>query len=163
VPRACTVCAHGEIVAINQAIVGNAPLRGIAQRYAVSEDALRRHKQAHISITIAKAQEAAEVAQADTLLDRIRALLSKAESLLQQAEDAGDLRTAFMGIREARSCIETLMEVEGELDRRPTVNLVVSPEWLQLRGVLLESLSTYPEARMAVSKALTSIEVQHVA
>jgi hypothetical protein len=63
-----------------------------------------------------------------------------------------------MGVREARSTIELLLEVEGELDRGGTVNIVISPEWGQVRTVLLTALAPYPDARFAVADALVAIE-----
>lgn len=42
----------------------------------------------------------------------------------------------------------------GELAHTGTVNVVLSPEWLALRGRLLTALSPFPEAREAVVTAL---------
>src|SRR4051794_6058773 len=160
-PRVCTVCAHGDIVAINQSLLSGESFRAIALRFALSVDALKRHKAGHISVTVAKAQEAAEVAVADDLLVQVRALRGKAMSLLLKAENAGDIRTALAGVREARACIELLMEVEGELDRRPVVNIITNPAWVELRTTLLQALLPFPEARVAVGAALN--EVSYVA
>src|SRR5687768_15051314 len=129
-PRVCTVCTHGERAAIDSALVAGEVFRTIAHRFALSEDALKRHKREHLPARMAKAQEAAEVAQAGTLLDEAKALRSKAYSLLLSAERAGDLRTALAGVREARCCLELLAKLVGELDERPQVNLLVAPEWL---------------------------------
>jgi hypothetical protein len=78
--------------------------------------------------------------------------------LLAKASAAGDYRTALMGIREARACIETLLEVEGELDRRPAVNILLAPQWLVVRNALMLALRPYPEAASAVATALHSVE-----
>ena len=42
----------------------------------------------------------------------------RALAILGKAEAAGDLRTALAAIREARTVIETLLEVEGQLASR---------------------------------------------
>lgn len=42
----------------------------------------------------------------------------------------------------------------GELDERPTINVLLSPEWVALRGQLLTALAPYPEARAALGEAL---------
>jgi len=39
-PRACTVCGHEYRAGIDSALLTKEPLRGIARRFAVSEDAL---------------------------------------------------------------------------------------------------------------------------
>lgn len=121
--------------------------------------AVQRHADAdHIAHRLAQAHEAAEVAQADDLLAQLQALRAKAIDLLEQAERAGDLRTALLGVREARATIELLAEMEGEIDRRPQVNVLVAQEWLSLRSALFEALAPYPEARTAVAGRLLALE-----
>ncbi len=153
-PRVCTICTHPEREAINQALVAGEPYRVIAQRFAASPDAVYRHKIDHIPPALAKATEAKETALADDLLAQVKALRGKSISILQKAEAAGDLRTALLGIREARSCIELLAEMEGELNRNPVINLYLSQEWIEVRAVLLQALSDFPEARAAAALAL---------
>jgi hypothetical protein len=96
-----------------------------------------------------KSEEAREVAHADDLVWQIKQLRNKAISILGQAETACDLKTALMGVREARACIELLAEMEGEINRRPVFNLYMSAEWIEVRAVLLHALGDFPEARAA--------------
>jgi hypothetical protein len=91
-------------------------------------------------------------------LAQLRALRSKAFNLLSRAEQAGDLKTALAGVREARACVETLMEIQGQIDRRNVTNVIISPEWIHVRSTLVETLAPYPEARFAVAEALVAIE-----
>ncbi len=157
-PRSCSACVHSECEAINAALVANEPYRTIADRYGLSHQALMRHKAEHLPASLAKATDAKETALADDLLAQVKALRNKSISILQKAEAAGDLRTALLGIREARSCIELLAEMEGEINRNPTINILVAPEWLAVRTVLLKALQSHPEARQAVAAALTGVE-----
>ena len=157
-PRVCTICPHPEHEAINQALVAGESAPKIAAKYRVSDDAITRHR-AHVPATLAKATEAKETALADDLLAQVKALRNKSISILQKAEAAGDLRTALLGIREARACIELLAEMEGEINRNPTINIHVSAEWIAVRTVLLKALQSHPEARQAVAAAL--VEVEH--
>jgi hypothetical protein len=157
-PRVCSICRHPEKPAINAALIANEPYRFIAERYGTSPAALTRHKAEHLPATLAKAEEAKETALADDLLGQVKQLRNKAISILLKAEASGDYRTALMGIREARGCLELLAEMEGELNRNPTVNILIAPEWLQVRTVMLQALQPYPEARTAVAAALTGVE-----
>ncbi len=156
--RPCTVCTHAQCAEINSALLAGTSYRTIADRFGLSETALKRHRKDHVPAHVARAQEAHEVAAADDLLAQLKALRNRAITLLDKAERAGDYRIALAGIREARGCIETLLEVEGELDRRGVTNIVVQAEWLELRTVILAALQPHPEARQAVAGALTSIE-----
>ncbi len=157
-PRSCSICTHADKPAINAALIANEPYRLIAERFGTSAAALTRHKAEHLPATLAKAQDAKETAHADDLLAQVKALRNKSISILTAAEKAGDLRTALLGIREARACIELLAEMEGEIHRQPVVNLHISAEWIEVRTVLLRALQSHPEARTAVAAALTQVE-----
>ncbi len=158
-PRTCTICTSDQRQAIDAALVAGDPFRNIAERFGTSATALTRHKAEHLPAKLAKAHDAKEAAHANTLLDEIRALRGKAVSILLAAERAGDLRTALLAIREARSCVELLAELEGELSRRPEVHVHLSAEWVQIRTVLLQALGPFPDARVAVAHAL--LEAEH--
>jgi hypothetical protein len=156
--RTCTICRHEDRPAIDQALVNRRPFRDIACHFNVGRMALLRHHDDHLPAAMAKAKEAEEAAQADDLLKEVRALRTKAYSLLIQAEKSGDLRTALAGVREARACLELLAEMSQQLDRRPVVNLLVLPEWLRVRAELLAALQPYPEARSAVAARLAALD-----
>ncbi len=161
-PRVCTICTHDLRDEIDAAIVSGAPYRQIAERFGTSESAMYRHKNDHVSkrvaARVAKAQDAKDVADADDLLAQIKALRNRSISILQKAEHAGDYRTALQGIREARGCIELLAEMENQLNRGDTVNIIIAPQWIELRTVLLTALQGHPDALQAVAGALASIE-----
>ena len=158
-PRRCTVCDHADRVAIDGALVKGEPFRHIAARWAVSTTALQRHKTDHIPAALSTAKAATQVANADDLLMQLGALRSKALGLLMKAEAAGDYRTALAGIREARSCIEVMARMMGELaDGATVVNVLITPEWTRVQAAMLTALSPYPAARVAVADALVAIE-----
>ena len=157
-PRKCTVCEHEKVEEINRLLLEGVSLRDLAGRYSVSKTALHRHKESHLPAELTKAREAREIAKADSLLDQVTELRDKALSILDKAEQAGDLRTALQGVREAKGCLELLARLQGELQEQTTVNVLVNPQWITLRTVILEALDGYPEARQAVAQALREVE-----
>jgi hypothetical protein len=156
-PRTCTICTSPEREAINQALVASEPYRHIAARFGTSTGALQRHKADCLPVVMVKSEQARQVAHADDLISQVKGLRSKAIGILMKAEASGELKTALMGIREARACIELLAEMEGEINRQP-VNILIGPEWLKARTVLVQALQPFPEARTAVAAALTGVE-----
>jgi hypothetical protein len=54
--------------------------------------------------------------------------------------------------------IELLARLIGELDERPQMNILVSPEWITVRTAVLETLAPHPEARAAVAGRLLQLE-----
>src|SRR5215212_5633540 len=156
--RPCSICTHLDRPAIDQAMVNHRPFRAISRQFGVSKDAVLRHHDDHLPEALTKAKAASETAQAEDLLAQLRALRSKAMALLLAAERAGDIRTALAGVREARATLELLLEVEQRIDRRPTLNLLMAPEWLHTRSTLLDALRPFPEARTAVAARLVALE-----
>lgn len=156
-PRHCTVCGHPQRDFIDNLLLKGDSIRVIAGQFSLSSSSLQRHKADHLNGTLAKAKEAQEVTQGDNLLDQVRDLQKKALSILAKAEAAKDYRAATGAIREARSCLELLAKLLGELNDRPQINILIAPEWLSLRTVILEALQPYPDAMFSVSRALESL------
>ena len=152
--RVCTVCRHPDRAAIDEALVAGAAYRDIAGQFQLSPSSVHRHSSEHIPATLSQAAEAVEVARADDLLSQVRSLQARALAILAKAEEAGDLRTALGAIREARGNLELLARLLGELDDTPTVNVLVSPQWLGVRAAILGALEPHPAARVAVAAAL---------
>ncbi len=153
-PRTCTVCTHDEAHAINVALVHRDAYRHIASLYEVSTGALQRHARDHLPELLARAKDAVEVADADSLLDRVEGLYRRTEAILEAAETAREWGTALQAIRECRGNLELLGWVTKELQDAPTFNLYLTPEWLELRTVVVAALEAHPDARGSVLRAL---------
>jgi transposase-like protein len=156
-PRRCTVCNHPEKHSIDEALVTGGPYRSVAKRFGLSESSVYRHKTEHLPAHLLKAREAEDAARADDLLDQVRHLQTHALDILERAEKAGDLRTALAAISQARGNLELLGKLAGELDERSVVNLNISPEWLELRAMIVGVLEPHPAAHKAVLRALESV------
>ncbi len=155
--RRCTVCAHPQLGAIDRALVDGQPAPMVAAIYReLSDDAVRRHKEAHLPERLSKARDIHEMLEADDLLGQVRTLQRQALAILAKASTTGDLRTALGAIGQARGNLELLAKLLGELRETPVVNVVVLPEWIALQALILQALEPYPEARQAVAAALVA-------
>ena len=131
--RLCSICSHSSREEIDRLLVeGSTPNTKIATIFAVSEASIRRHKREHLPQELAKAQEASEVVQADSLFEQAKKLEEKAWSLLCRAENEGDLRAAFQGIRACKDSLELFARVSGQLQPEkllvqiePAINAIV--------------------------------------
>jgi len=153
-PRPCTICAHPEHHAINVALVNRDPYRNITQHYGVSKYALTRHAKEHLPELLARAKDAVEIAEADSLLDRVEGLYKRTEAILEAAESNSEWALALAAIRECRGNLELLGRVTKELESAPTFNLLLNPQWLELRATIVAALEPHPEARGSVLRAL---------
>ena len=155
--RQCTVCAHNDIEEINRLLLCSDSYRDIARQFALSKDALSRHKESHIPELLSKSADLkaeVESTQGNQTLAEVRELKVTALEILAVAQGAGDLKTALMGIREARSCLELCMKAEGQIKDGPQITIVSNPEWIELRTLVINALEPYPEAREAVVYAI---------
>jgi hypothetical protein len=153
-PRSCTICGHTDRDAIEDSFIAGTPKRRIASQYGVSERAVRHHLREHLPTLLALARDAEQASRADSLLDRIEALQSRTLAILEATEETHDHRVALSAIKEARSNLELIGEVTKELDRAPTLNLHLNPEWIELRTVIVGALEPYSEARDSVLRAI---------
>jgi hypothetical protein len=162
VPRTCTVCAHQDAVLINEALVVQGQSnRAITRQYALSKDAIRRHRE-HIPELLLKASQAMEVAEADALLDQVHDLQQHALDILDKAEEAGELRTALAAISQARGNLELLGKLAGELQQEGATNiqiaLVEHPDYRRLEELIFRALEHHAQARWDVAEALKELE-----
>ena len=152
-PQRCTVCAHAEATEINRQLVDQIPLDRLSKAYGVTTAALQRHKK-HIPQQLVKAQDAKEVAAADSLMGRVTELDRKAQDVYVRAIKAENLNAAIASVRELRGILELYAKITGELQAQTVNNIVIMPEWVSLRNAILRALEAYPEARQAVIGAI---------
>jgi len=171
-PQICTICKHSARADIDAALVGGQAFRNLAEQYGTSATALHRHKAEHLPVALIKAREAEEIAQADDLLAQVRELKERMETqyrftqhILAKAAQADELRTMLLAVREAsnvnremRGCLELLAKLLGQIDERTTVNILINPQWVSVRALLMDALQDYPEARVAVAASLQQLE-----
>lgn len=157
--------------------------RRIAADFGYSETALRRHLSEHLSAALSEVKAAKDSAKeraketimaeeldnikagaakgtvarlenAASFFDQLRELRDKAASLLDQAEGAKDLRSAGTFLKELREQIRLWAELEGKLAAQPQINILMTPEWIELRTQIITSLDPYPEAKEAMVRAI---------
>ena len=169
----CSICNHPQRIEIDTALVAGETYRNIAKQFGVTYSSVGRHKRdGHIAEHIAKAaqkkeikgattlkkivedQEEKNVAEAETLLEQVTTLKTRAIAILDNAEKEGT-REACLALSEVRRTLEFLAKITGELkgDGKPTVNVTVnllqSPEFRQILVVLDEEIPDEYRDRIA--------------
>ena len=148
-PRPCSICTHPDIEAINDEVANGEPLLRVSERHDVGRASLTRHRDRHLPLRVL-----GDLIETDgtggSELGRLEALVAHADRIKSRAEHAGDLRLALSAISELAKLVELAAKLRGELDQKPVINVAVIPEWPRV----LEALRRYPEAKLAVVKAL---------
>jgi hypothetical protein len=88
-----------------------------------------------------------------TLVDRVDSMVERVERMVERAEAGRNAKLFLDAAKEMRGWLRLYGESTGELDQRPTVqvmNVTQSADWQMLSTVIEQALAPYPEARLAV-------------
>ena len=126
-PRKCSICTHKERAEIERLIVAGEPYRGITRKFAVSEDALTRHK-SHIGEALKKAVEAREISSAVTIAEQLAELRRDTEAILSMYKtpigtDEAYVALAAIARREKQIEIECRRTGEFQKDKPNQVQI----------------------------------------
>ena len=122
-PRRCSVCTHPRRPEIDHAIVSGNSYRTVAQQFAVSRDAVVRHRR-HLSVALAKPLNSEQMTPPESLLAHLEELKSEAQRLKQKAEGDGDYRTALAAVRELCRIVELVAKLCGQIDSRAETKIL---------------------------------------
>ena len=158
-PQTCSICIHPQRAEIEKALVAGETLRDIAGRCPVSRSALHRHKQEHLPGHLVKAHEEESIGQAIDVVRQLKAINAACLEILQSSRADKTHAISLKAVDRIQKQIELQARLIGELQDGggPTVNVLVAPEWHQVRVNVLQALSPFPEARSAVGKVLNEV------
>ena len=133
-------------------------IRAVMQQARIEalEEAKAREKEEIKEEIVAEARGsmAARLENAASFIDQLNEVRAKAAGLLDQAEASDNLRAAGVFLRELREQIRLMAELEGKISSPPQINILISPEWIQLKAVIVTALRPHPTALEAVLEAL---------
>jgi hypothetical protein len=168
-----SITRHEARAQIERDLAIGLPLRRLARKYGVSKDSLHRHRK-----RLPPQLRAAMLAQSlrpEVDLDKLRTVESegllvnlaaqRAKLLLWQdaAASAEQYQVASAIAAQLHRNLELVGKYLGEFaqhHRVAHVNMMISPEYLELRSILLRALLPFPEARRAVADAIHRLEMK---
>ena len=174
--RKCTVCTHPFQAKIDRFLVTKEmSTRAIAAKFDLHSDALHRHLKAHVTEEqkrqiLLDVKREADQAVADELNGEaveikggLARIVRELETILNRAKARGDDPLALVSLRELRSTLLDLAKVYGSLksELTVTVNLNDSPQWLQLRDVLLDVFERHPQAKQDFIERARFLRLEH--
>ena len=137
----------------NCLIVDLSDVKGAMEQARV--EALEEVKEKELEEIKARAGEAmaARLDNAESYLDKLNVALHEAADLLDKAKKADDLRAAGVFLGKLTDQLKLMAELAGKLPA-PQINILIDPEWVELRTKIVMALEPYPKARQAVADAL---------
>jgi len=176
-PGSCQCCRSPRRAEIDLALVYGDSQANIAQRFAVSADAVQRHSARHLSASQRAALlsatrpseidvEALTKREAQGLLSNLIAQRVRLQSHAMACAAAGDAKGAIAAERVVLANYETTGRLVGTLINRTEIShaqLTLHPQYIKLRQALIAVLAEHPEVRMKVAAALMAIESDEAA
>jgi hypothetical protein len=106
---------------------------------------------------VAKAHEAKEIANGESIFDQLKELREKTTGILDRAEEKGQNSLMLGAIRELRGIIELAAKIQGAMPPDTQINILTNPSFIQMRTVILNALDGFPEAKVKVAEVLRSV------
>jgi hypothetical protein len=168
----CTVCTSPHRHLIEVGLVHKTPMRVLGRRFGVSEHAVFRHSKGHVTPQMRAAILAAQQPQAvdleqlqrsenEGLLAQLVSQRARLQLTVEQAQSLGDTSGVVRAERAITQNLELVAKLLGQLVQHHQVthaSVLVSPDYLKLRQVLVEALRPHKAAALDVGRALAKLE-----
>jgi hypothetical protein len=174
----CRTCDHAERSAIDIELARGVACTVLAKRFGLSAEGLRHHKNnGHVPASILNAFPRYRADLSVETLAQLRAdesagvllhLAQQRSTLLRlqdECERKGWRPLMLAASKQLHANIEltarslgTFAEHERSITQVANLQVLLSPEYVGLRGDLIRALSPYPKARQAVAGVLAKIE-----
>ena len=93
-------------------------------------------------------------------LNVVNALTTSHAKTLQILDDSlaeGDRKTALLALNTEIKQLELNAKLTGQLNESPQVSILMQPEFVKLKQIIIKTLEPYPDARLKLSEALTDV------
>jgi hypothetical protein len=165
----CSVCSHRELAQIDTALARGVAAPAIARRFKLGTDSIYRHGRNHLppqlrarliagpdlDIDLDRLKET----ESQSLLGNLVALRHRLFAALDAAEEFGDGMMLTRVSSQLHANLELTGKLLGDLGVGSTTNnVLIQPQYVELRVALVQALASYPEARQAVAGVLHQLE-----
>jgi hypothetical protein len=168
----CKTCQHRDRAAIDLALARGISIPALAKRFDVSSDSLFRHNRSHLppqlrAKLLAGAPDlgsmdldALRETEGQSLLAHLVAIRGRLFGSLDFAEEHGDIHAVPRITSQLHQNLELTGKLVGSLGIGHTTvnNVLVLPQYVELRVDLINALRPFPDAAKAVAAVLHRLE-----
>ena len=148
--RKCVACTHSNRSEIESDLLsGESSIRGVARRWKLSPESLRRHYQAHVVAEIAGPEGMPAISVASRLL----AVADAARDQRHESEDRGDVRAALLAGRAEREALTSLADRLGVKEADAMASLSDAQD---LITAIWDTVHTDPRAALVLADQLAA-------
>src|SRR5258705_12249451 len=167
----CHCCRHRELAGINLALARGVSVRALARRYGLSIDSLFRHRKNHLPPQLRASLIAGpdldidfdklRATESQSLLANLVNLRGRLFSALDVGEEHGDANMVARIAGQLHNNLEITGKLLGDLHHGGSTtinNVLIQPQYVDMRVCLVNALRPFPEAARAVAAVLHTIE-----
>jgi hypothetical protein len=169
----CKVCGSEQRHLIELGLVHRIPVRVLARRFDIPKSTVFRHRRMHMPAqlvaAIAMASHPSELdieqlqrSESEGMIGALVGQRARLQMLSEMAFEAGEINAATTVERAITQSLELTSRLLGMIVQRHDVrstSILISADYLELRGTILMALKPYPEAARAVGAALAKLEL----
>ncbi|KIZ38071.1 MULTISPECIES: hypothetical protein [Rhodopseudomonas] len=173
-PGSCQVCNSPHRHSVDVALAHGLGHDAIGKRFDLSPHSVQRHAKNHLSPQMMAAVQhalhpcaidldALKVSEGEGLLHSLVHQRARLASHIELAVETGDASAAIRGEAAVTNNLQLVSKLLGVLvnvSEHRHQHLLTHPDYLRLRETLLRALAPFPDARLAVGRALAGIETQ---
>jgi hypothetical protein len=170
----CQVCASKHRHSVDVALAHGLGHDAIGKRFGLSPHSVQRHGKNHLSPQMRAAVQhalhpsavdldALKASEGENLLHHLVHQRARLAQHIELAVETGDASAAIRGegaITANLQLVSKLLGVLVNVSETRHQHLLTHPDYLRLREVLLRALAPFPDARIAVGRALAGIETR---
>ncbi len=155
----CTFCNYRDAALLEEQIA----TKRITQVHAAkivgcNKSTVSRHMRNCVPKKIAefvKPEPAKE--EALNVVNALTASHAKTLEILNDSLAEGERKTALIALQTEIKQLELTAKLTGQLNESSQVNILMQPEFMKLKQIIIKTLEPYPDARLKLSEALTEI------
>jgi hypothetical protein len=171
-PGNCGACRHERRHLIDIGLVCQVPRSTLAARFEISEDTLARHAANHLPPQVRAAiltqmkpseidLEALQRNESESLLASLISQRARLATMAAQALEADLPGIAVRCEASILSNLELVSKLLGQLVHRTEItsrSILISPDYLRLRAILIEELLPHPEIASRIAERIAALE-----
>lgn len=155
----CKVCRHPKRSEIEKQLAARALTTvEVAKIVDCHNSTVSRHMLRCVAPNVREFVRAkAKERQSLNVLDQLRQSHQTTLQILDAALSEGKDRVALKALEVELKQLELNARITGQFSDAPQVNLMMAPEFVKLKQVIVDRLLPYPDARLALSEALDAL------
>lgn len=163
--RRCAVCAHGAQASIEKKIREGASLELLAERYGISDDVLRKHRDSHMNTQVPSTSVRPTVMVSSRMDGEW--MFREHEEVKRECRELIDFSRSKQNIHGWARGVQELLNCLDQQNRLLGLYNAVAPDLgrqhsRRITEVVARALESFPEAKQKVLQAIDEIEQDDV-